>query len=415
MRKVIKFSKLFIPCVILSSAVVVFGLVGLFTKGFNLGIDFQAGLIEKVRIAPTSFTLQYAGTQTISVTQSSAEIDLVVTGVGGVENKAYKFLYAQYPTVADFAAAVTSVPDVTASIVGPGNVSLKTVFPDSDVLARLGNTPYAFHYVPEGAAAISADEIRSAISMLPDASVQVVGDPSEHCFQIRLNDDGKDPNASMTLRKGLSKAFIDKYGAENFAVISTDFVGSRFSENLANQALILVIATLLVIWVYCAFRFRWDFAIGCVLSVFHDALIMICFIVWSRMSFNSTSIAAILTILGYSINDTIVVFDRIRENMKIHPDMKMTDVLNLAQTEILARTIITTSVTMLSVISLYVFTTGDMKDFALALLVGMVSGAYSTIYIASAFVDAVAHFRKDGGRMVEKVKAPKEATSGELV
>ena len=133
------------------------------------------------------------------------------------------------------------------------------------------------------------------------------------------------------------------------------------------------------------------------------------------MSFNSTSIAAILTILGYSINDTIVVFDRIRENMKIHPDMKMTDVLNLAQTEILARTIITTSVTMLSVISLYVFTTGDMKDFALALLVGMVSGAYSTIYIASAFVDAVAHFRKDGGRMVEKVKAPKEATSGELV
>jgi preprotein translocase subunit SecF len=415
MKKVIKFSKFFIPGVVLSSVIVLSGLFGLVTKGLNLGIDFQAGFIEKIALAPSALTLQYAGNQTVTVSQNSSEIDLVVTGIGGVDNKTFKFPYSQYPTIGDFATAVAAVPDVTVSVIAPATTPIKSVFPDSEVPPRLTKDAFAYHYKPAGAAAISTDDIRAVIAMYPDASVQAVGDPSERTFQIRVNDDGKDVNASNTIRIALAKAFVDKYGAENVAVISTDFVGSRLSNNLANQAAWLVLATLALIWIYCAIRFRWDFAIGCVLSVFHDALIMVAFVVWTRMSFNSTTIAAILTIIGYSINDTIVVFDRIRENMKLYPDMKMTDVLNLAQTEILGRTIITTTVTMFAVMSLYVFTTGDMKDFALVLLVGMTSGVYSTIYIASAFVDAVAHFRKDGGRMVEKVKAPKEVTTGEVI
>jgi len=415
MKKVIKFSKMFIPCVSLSVLIVLFGIFGLITKGFNLGIDFQAGFIEKVSIAPPSFSLLYSGTQTVKVTQSSSEIDLVVTGVGGSDNKTFKFPYATYPTVGSLASAITTVPDVTMTVTSPNDTALKSVFPDSEILPKLSAVPYAFHYVPANSSVISSDEIRKTISMYPDAAVQVVGAPSERTFQIRLNDDGTDPNASANLRTGLTKAFSDKFGAENLAVISNDFVGSRFSQNLASQAAWLVLATLAVIWLYCALRFRWDFAIGCVLSVFHDALIMVAFVVWSRMSFNSTTIAAILTILGYSINDTIVVFDRIRENMRLYPNMKMTDVLNFAQTEILGRTIVTTTVTMVSVLSLFIFTTGDMKDFALALLVGMTSGVYSTIYIASAFVDLVASRRKDGGMLVEKKKVSREVATGELV
>lgn len=104
------------------------------------------------------------------------------------------------------------------------------------------------------------------------------------------------------------------------------------------------------------------------------------------MEFNSTTIAAILTIVGYSINDTVVVFDRIRENIRLNPKLALVDVLDLAQTEVLSRTIITTVTTMLAAISLYIFTSGSMKDFALALLVGMISGVYSTIYIAGACI-----------------------------
>jgi len=403
MKKVIKFSTLFIPAVILSAVLIGSGVVGFAFKGINYGIDFQAGFIEKVRVAPTAFTLRYEGAMSVTVSQSSTGLTLVQTSVSS-DNRSWSFPYASYQTVGDFAAAIAQVPGVTAEVSGPASVALKSVFPDSEVLSRLSATPYRFHYVPQDAPVISSDEIRGVLaSAYPAASVQVIGKPQDRLFQIRLADDGSDKNASLSLRNGLSEVFNSKYGEENVAVISTDFVGSLFSKSLASQAIWLVLVTLVLIWAYCALRFRWDFAVGGVLAIMHDALIMVAFIVWTRMQFNSTTIAAILTILGYSINDTVVIFDRIRENMRFHPDMSITDILDLSQTEILSRTIITTLCTMLAVLSLFIFTTGDMKEFALALLVGMTSGVYSTIYIASAFISFVGRFRKDGGKMVEKV------------
>jgi len=113
---------------------------------------------------------------------------------------------------------------------------------------------------------------------------------------------------------------------------------------------------------------------------------MVAFIVWTRMEFNTTTIAAILTILGYSTNNTIVIFDRVRENLRIFPDDPFITVINRSLTGTLGRTIITTLTTMLAVVSLYIFTTGSMKDFALALLVGLTSGVYTTHFIASGFV-----------------------------
>jgi preprotein translocase subunit SecF len=145
--------------------------------------------------------------------------------------------------------------------------------------------------------------------------------------------------------------------------------------------------TLLLILIYASVRFKPQFAIGAVLAIAHDALIIVAFVTWTRMEFNTTTIAAILTILGYSINDTIVIFDRIRETRRIYPDEKFVNILDRSLTETLSRTIITTLTTMLAVLSLFIFTTGSMKDFALALLVGMVSGVYSTIFIASGFVN----------------------------
>jgi preprotein translocase subunit SecF len=127
---------------------------------------------------------------------------------------------------------------------------------------------------------------------------------------------------------------------------------------------------------------------------------MVAFIAWTRMEFNTTTIAAILTILGYSINDTIVIFDRVRETRHIYPGDPFEVVLNRSVTETLSRTFITTLTTMLAVVSLYLFTSGSMKDFALALLVGMVSGVYSTIFIACGFVyiwDKSVSGKKTGG------------------
>lgn len=400
------------PMVILSSVLIVLGIIGLFTKGINYGIDFQAGFIEKVRIAPTALALRYEGNLSVEVVQSSSGIDFIMTGVGD-NNVTLNFPYAKYPTVGDFARAIQDVSGVSLELSAPESFALKSVFPDSEVLARLSAVPYRFHYVPSDSSVITADDVRKTLAdVYPNAAVQLIGAEKERFFQIRLGDDGTDKNASVNLRAGLSKAFNSAYGEDNVAVISTDFVGSRFSSSLASQATWLVLVTLLLIWGYCAIRFRWDFAIGGVLAITHDALIMIAFIVWTRMQFNSTTIAAVLTILGYSINDTVVIFDRIRENMKFHPEMKITEILDISQTEMLGRTIITTLTTMLAVTSLFIFTTGDMKDFALALLVGMTSGVYSTIYIASAFINFASKFVKTGTDKKEKIKF---VASGEVV
>lgn len=415
MRKTIQFSKAFLPCAIVSIALIIFGAFGFFTKGINYGLDFQAGFVEKVKIAPTALSLTYTGNKSVAVEQSSSAIRFIVTSVGD-ENVTHVFRYVDYPTVGAFKTAVANIEGITVSVKAPEAFALSKVFPDSQAFSRLSATPYRFHYLPAGIESINSDEVRNAISeTYSQAVVQVLGDPSERFFQIRIADDGTDSDASVNLYKGLNSALYKAFGDDSVAVISSDFVGSRLSSSLAKQSALLVLATLVLIWVYAAFRFRWDFALAAVIAIFHDALIMIMFIVWTGMQFNSTTIAAILTILGYSLNATVVIFDRIRENMKIYPNLSLTEHLDLSLTEMLSRSILTTFTTMLAVSSLYFFTSGDMKDFALALLVGMLSGVYSSMYISSAFIKFVSKFRKDGDTLIEKKEKPRLANAGELV
>ena len=126
------------------------------------------------------------------------------------------------------------------------------------------------------------------------------------------------------------------------------------------------------------------------------------------MEFNSTTIAAILTIIGYSINDTIVIFDRIREKIGMEPKLECNEVIDSALTEIFSRTVITTVTTMLAAVSLFVFTTGSMRDFAAALLVGLVSGTYSSIFIACAFISWTSKGKKGEQMITRGKKTPGE-------
>jgi preprotein translocase subunit SecF len=242
---------------------------------------------------------------------------------------------------------------------------------------------YWVHYLPQDAAPIPLEEMREALDGLGEAAVQVLGEPAERRFMIRMQDSELGQNFDTA---NIVKALDGHFGEGEAAVTSSNYVGSRFSKNLAGDAAWLLGATLLLILVYASIRFKPQYAVGAVLAIIHDGLIMVAFIAWTRMEFNTTTIAAILTILGYSINDTIVIFDRVRETRRIYPDDSFKDILNRSITETLSRTFITTLTTMLAVVSLYVFTTGSMKDFALALLVGLVSGVYSTIFIANGVV-----------------------------
>ncbi len=408
MNKVIKFSKLFIPCLVLSIAAMVLGVTGLITKKINFGIDFQAGFIETVRIAPTAAELSYAGPMTVVVTQGRNDLTITATSVDG-QNKAYTFNYADNANIGDLRNTLSELEGLKINILVDDKVLLKELFADIDSSTKLSSDEvFKFHFVNKTREPITADQVRHALSSVPAVSIQQVGASEDSSFQIRLPDDGNYENANTELKNIITSALYNAYGKDNIAIMGTDFVGSRFSASLARQAIALVLGALVLIFVYAMFRFQWNFSIAAILALVHDTLIMLAFIVWTRQEFNSTTIAAILTIIGYSINDTIVIFDRIREKIGVEPKLGCKEIIDIALTEIFSRTIITTVTTILAALSLFIFTTGSMRDFASSLLVGLVSGTYSSIFISCAFIAWTSRGKKGSEMITRGKKSPGE-------
>jgi preprotein translocase subunit SecF len=385
MKRVIQFSKFFLPASIFSLILIASGIFVYITKGgFNLGIDFKAGLIQEVQFAPTAFTVTYngSGNATASFTRNGFEI--VISGAD-TDGATYRYNFAEYTALDSLAAAIRGgIDGINIETNAPGGIATAWFIQNAHGNPQINAEPYTVHYMEPGSPVIELGRVRESLASLGEPSVQVLGNPSDRHFLIRIDDDASSGGGAANSEK-VVKSLETAFGEGDVVVTRSDYVGSRFSRQLADQAGVLMFFTLLLILIYASIRFSPQFAIGAVLAIAHDALIMAAFITWSRMEFNTTTIAAILTILGYSINDTIVVFDRIREVRRLYPDDNFLAVLNRAITETLGRTIITTLTTMLAVVSLYVFTSGSMKDFALALLAGMVSGVYSTIFIACGF------------------------------
>lgn len=385
MKKVIHFSKLFIPFAILSVLIIAGGIAVALTRGINFGIDFKPGLVQEVRIVPPAISLTYTGAASVAVQTSASGVTVVVSGAGA-DNTTHNFYYGQNPTVADLTAALNTVNGVSATaLVSPTTPSLG-MFTDSEVDAVLSSTPFSLFREQE--TTVTVDAVRNALTSVEGASVKATGEAETAGFQIRVGDDGTDKEVSNTIKRKISSALAQAFGKENIAVVKTDFVGAGFSKSLATSSLVLVFLTLGCIWVYASIRFKWDLALGAVIAIIHDALIMVAMFAFTQMEFTTLTIAAILTVVGYSINDTIVVYDRLRENIRTLNIKSIKDLIDITQTEVLSRTVITTITTLLVVLALYIVTPGSMKDFAFALLIGMISGVYSTIFIASSFVCA---------------------------
>ena len=382
MKKTIHFSKGFIPAVILSIAVIAAGIFCIVTKGINFGLDFKAGLIEEFKLAPTAIQLTYNGAANVSVQTNAQGVNLIVSGLGS-ENTTHNFSYYVYPTIAEMAKAMNEVEGVSAEVKADDPAaSAQGLFTNSEVSAILSDQPFNLHIAQGAATDVTSDDIRNTLVDIDGVAVKAMGQPLDNHFQIRIGDDGSDPEMSKNMLSKVSSELSAKYGTENYAVIKTDFIGSQYSGKLIWQSIMLVLATLLLIWIYATIRFHWDYALAAVVGILHDSLIMIAFIVFTQMEFTSTSIAAILTIIGYSINNTVVVMDRIRENVKLLKAKKMNTIWDISQTQLLNRSLLTTITTMLAVLSLFIFTTGSIHDFALLLIIGLISGFYSSILIA---------------------------------
>jgi preprotein translocase subunit SecF len=357
-----------------------------------MGVDFQAGLIQEVQFAPPAFRLTYSGQGNATVSFDRNNLYIVISG-SGVEGVTHTFPYATYTDVAALTAAVSQIDGLQASAEGQvGAVKTAWLVHNAQANPQLGRESFVVHYLnasDPSTPPVPIEDVRESLSDLGTVSVQILGKPADRRFMIRMQDSdisgAEEQIPASKIIDALEKNL--NLGTNGVAVTNSNYVGSRFSKDLSNQAGVLMALTMLLILIYASIRFKPQFAIGAVLAIAHDALIMVAFIAWTRMEFNTTSIAAILTILGYSINDTIVIFDRVRETRRMFPEDAFIDVLDRSISETLGRTIITTLTTMLAVVSLFIFTSGSMKDFALALLIGMTSGVYSTIFIACGFVN----------------------------
>lgn len=383
MKKIIKFNKAFLPCAILSLCVIIAGVVGMFVRGINFSIDFVPGLVEEVRVAPCSMEVTYKGSASVSVEMDNVSISLVISGAGA-DNETRLFNFGEYNTVSKMAAALSGVDGVTAVVKGEGDRDSYELFANSVATARLSSDLPFKLYVPS-ANPVSIDEVRDALANL-DVSVKELGGITDRSFQIRAKAQDDSTN-SQELQSKIIGAMQAKFGAENVPVVKQDFVGSSWSSSLLIRSIFLSVVTVFLIWLYATIRFHWDFALGAVIALIHDFLIMFTFISWFQIEFSTTTLAAVLTIFGYSINATVVILDRMRENIKTLQTKNFTDIINASLSGTLSRSIITTVTTLFASISLWVFTTGSIQTFAIALTIGLISGCYSSIFISSGFIN----------------------------
>jgi SecD/SecF fusion protein len=186
--------------------------------------------------------------------------------------------------------------------------------------------------------------------------------------------------------KQAADVLVSTYADQGFRVLKEDSVGPQIGRELQGKALWAVSLALLAIIAYVSFRFEFPFAAGAVVALFHDVIVAVGVFCLLGGQLSVSMLAAVLTIIGYSVNDTIVIFDRVRENMKLYPNKGFAEVANLSLNQTLGRTLLTSFATMLSVVALLVFGGGAIYDFALVLFIGMISGVYSTIYVATPVV-----------------------------
>lgn len=414
MRKIIRFSKFFLPAVIISVTIIVIGLIGYFTKGFNLGVDFQAGINETVQLVYPMGSITFSGKGNAELKISETQIMVIFSGAEAQKQQTVTLDFKAYPKFSDIKSALEKEAGISVNLAqGSEDLPSSLLVPTFQGNSMLSATPVKIYRMPQNESEMFApiDVVRGALQSLGEISVQTVDPVSSQQYLIRVRDDGKDPQFTVNMPQKIKSLLEVKTGPDSVVVVSANYVGPRYSQTLAKQAVWLTFFTLLLILIYSTIRFKIEYAIGAVLSVVHDALIMVAFIVWTRMEFNTTTIAAILTILGYSINDTIVQFDRVREELKLHPADRFVDVVDMALSLTLSRTLITTLTTIFAVLALFFFTTGSIKDFALALLIGMTSGVYSTIYIAGAFIVWWNSMRQKR-KMKEARKAPEIKAAG---
>jgi preprotein translocase subunit SecF len=229
---------------------------------------------------------------------------------------------------------------------------------------------------------VSIPDIRRALESvdLGGSEIQDFGREGDNEYLIRLERTSAEVGV---LGEQVKKALANQFGPEKFEIRRIEFVGPKIGEDLRRRGVLSVIVATIMMGVYIWFRFQFRFGIGAVVALVHDVLVTVGALMLANYEFDLTIIAALLTIVGFSVNDTVVICDRIRENMRKIKRETLESIVNTSINETLSRTILTTGTALMVLFSLYLLGGAVIRPFAFALIVGFISGVYSTIFIAS--------------------------------
>ena len=232
---------------------------------------------------------------------------------------------------------------------------------------------------------IRTDQSSSKISLirdsfnqmnLGDVSVKSFGNETDYIVKFEKQN-SNDPEFIENIKQKLSNSIgnVDFRRVEN--------VGPKVSAELLRSGVIAIALSLAAMLLYIWIRFEWQFSLGAILALFHDVILTLGIFSLFSLEINLSIVAAVLTIVGYSMNDTVVIFDRVRENLRKYADIKIFELTNISINETLSRTIITSATTLLALLSIYLFGGEILKGFSLAMILGVIFGTYSSIYIAN--------------------------------
>ncbi len=406
MNKIIKFTKYRYVAFAISAVLLTATIIGLFTKGFTLSLDFQAGLSQQVQIADPLAAITYNGEESVELSLSGdrAVLRVVSTDV----SKELTYLFSDYATVEELFMDLATNSDIEIALTDNAGQSTSTIVVGVNFPAQLSPEPVIVHGTSANATVL-AEDVRTLLADVDTGViVQQVGAFENQEFLVRL----ADPEGTQreVLRDSTVNALGDAYGADRVVVKSITYSGPTVANLLASQSVWLMIIALLLIMGYIWLRFQFVYSISAIAALLHDVVIVVGFMIFAQVEVSVATVAALLTIVGYSLNDTIVVFDRIRENRKSLEGHRLDSIINMSITQSLSRTIITSLTTMIAVLAIYFLATGTIKDFALNIIIGILVGTYSSIFIASPVLLLISN-RKRKGEEKELKEVPHSAVA----
>lgn len=345
-----------------SLALFLIGLLSVVFKGLSFGIDFKGG---------SEIVLQFE--KQIDIAEVRKDIENI--GLGNVEVRTFGG-----ETGALIRTELQQLPDdVYPNVVKSIEDEIKNIVPN-----------VAFNVVEKNSTSITYSFPNPDTTSLVAEKLFAAGFQSG---KVSEEPDNTQIDVSVGISEWIKENLREKIKDNPFKVVKEDRVGPKVGDELKRDAVIAVLLSLVVILIYLGFRFKFVFAIGAVAALFHDVLITLGLyaalygvIPGLNLDIDLSIVAAFLTLVGYSINDTVIVFDRVRENMKIHKTMPLIEVINKSINQTMSRTIITAFTTLITVFILMLLGGDVLRAFAFTLFFGIIIGTYSSIFVASAFV-----------------------------